>query len=80
MEPSKRDCSYEQLRKTWNFSALESISSHTDENDLFKVKTHPLIWLFKMFCWNPKICCVPIGELESFDEFFGIYSIEVSIF
>ena len=73
------DCSIQTLRIEWNNESVRLIHCYPDSLLFYRLKAHPLIWLLKMICWNPKVCCVPIGELASFDEFFGIYTIEVSV-
>jgi len=81
MRVNGADCSRDTLRKNWNMETTRKMGTdYMDEHIIFRLRSHPLIWLLKMFCWNPKICCVPLGELDSFVEFFQIYSIEVSVF
>jgi len=77
--PDEQDCSLEALRAAWCDEELTKVESSQDMTTYYKLQSHPLIWLFKICCWNTKLCCVPIFDLESFEEFFNIYSIEVML-
>ena len=74
------DCSQEALTLQWANESLRFMDEYADSIDFQQLRSHPLIWLLRMVCWNRKVCCVPIGELDTFEDFFGIYTIEVSIF
>ena len=72
------DASYDSIRDQWLEETITQIDEYADNMSIYKLRTHPIVWFFKMFCWNPKVCCVPIGELDNFEDFFSIFTIEVS--
>jgi hypothetical protein len=49
------------------------------DSRLRKLEKHPMIMLMQLSVWNEKVCCVPLNELNGFQDFFELYSLDVSI-
>ena len=61
-----------------NINQLFGVSRNR-ETRMRKLEKHPMIMLMQLCVWNEKICCVPLNDLNGFEEFFELYSLEVRI-
>jgi len=50
------------------------------DSRLRKLEKHPMVMLMQLSVWNEKVCCVPLNELNGFQDFFELYSLDVSIY
>lgn len=60
-----------------NISQIMS-SSRCRDSRLKKLEKHPIVMLMQLVVWNEKVCCVPLHDLNGFEEFFELFSLEVS--
>jgi hypothetical protein len=60
----------------YNVQILFTDSGDLESCDLLRIlQRHPLIDLFRLICWNPQFCCVPLHELVSMDDFLSTFTI-----
>ena len=53
-------------------------SSRCRDSRLKKLEKHPIVMLMQLVVWNEKVCCVPLHDLNGFEELFELFSLEVS--